>query len=152
MPSSSSLFPLCLYLTEIKCVVYFVHGTEYCMDVCFILRALLSLSLYHNFIMTKYINHKIKILCRCDLSIKPVTKILNSKYRSDVVNPLIPPLLLRHVESSGDQVLLVVLNLDHFPLDGLVCDELVDEDGLGLAHPVDPVEALPLAGRVPGRV
>ena len=56
------------------------------------------------------------------------------------------------MERPGDQVFLVILNLDHFPLDGLVGDELVDEDRLGLAQPVDPVEALPLAGRVPGGV
>ena len=56
------------------------------------------------------------------------------------------------MEGSGDQVFLVILNLNHFPLDGLVGDELVDEDRLGLAEPVDPVEALPLAGRVPGGV
>ena len=77
---------------------------------------------------------------------------LYSKYSSDVVNPLHPSILLRHVERSGDEVLLVILNLNHLPLDGLVGDELVDEDRLGLAQPVDPVEALPLAGRVPGGV
>ena len=78
--------------------------------------------------------------------------ILYSKYSSDVVNPLHPSILLRHVERSGDEVLLVILNLNHFPLDGLVGDELVDEDRLGLTQPVDPVEALPLTGRVPGGV
>ena len=77
---------------------------------------------------------------------------LYSKYSSDVVNPLHPSILLRHVERSGDEVLLVILNLNHFPLDGLVGDELVDEDRLGLTQPVDPVEALPLTGRVPGGV
>ena len=70
--------------------------------------------------------------------------ILYSKYSSDVVNPLHPSVLLRHVEGSGDQVFLVILNLDHFPLDRLVGDELVDEDRLGLAEPVDSVKALPL--------
>ena len=79
-------------------------------------------------------------------------ELLNSKYSSDVVNPLHPSLLLRHVERSGDEVLLVILNLNHLALNGLVGDELVDEDRLGLAQPVDPVEALPLAGRVPGGV
>ena len=56
------------------------------------------------------------------------------------------------MERSGDQVLLVILNLNHLPLNGLVGDELVDKDRLGLTQPVDPVEALPLAGRVPGGV
>ena len=70
-------------------------------------------------------------------------ELLNSKYSSDVVNPLHPSLFLRHVERSGDEVLLVILNLNHFPLNGLVGDKLVDEDRLGLAEPVDPVEALP---------
>ena len=91
-------------------------------------------------------------LCCVIMSILVTSYILNIKYSSDVLNPLIPSVLLRHVECSGDQVFLVILNLDHFPLYGLVGDELVDEDRLGLAEPVDPVEALPLAGRVPGGV
>ena len=61
----------------------------------------------------------------------------------NVVDPLPPTLLLWHVESSRDEVLLLVLNLQHLPLDGVGSDELVDEDRLGLAEPVDPVEALP---------
>ena len=56
------------------------------------------------------------------------------------------------MESPGDEVLLLVLNLQHLALNGLLGDELVDEDLLGLAQPVDPVEALPLAGGVPGGV
>ena len=92
------------------------------------------------------------LLCCVIMSIIVTSYILYSKYSSDVINPLISSVLLRHVESSGDQVFLVILNLNHFPLDRLVGDELVDEDRLGLPEPVDPVEALPLAGRVPGRV
>ena len=75
------------------------------------------------------------------------------------------------MESPRDEVFLVILNLDHFSLYGLVGDELVDEDRLGLTETMDPVEALPLqidlsysafcstlkfftnlAGRVPGRI
>ena len=37
-------------------------------------------------------------------------------------------------------------------LDGVLGDKLVDGDILGLAHPVCPVKALPLTGRVPSRV
>ena len=70
--------------------------------------------------------------------------MLNSKDCSDVINPLHSPLLLWHVESPRDQVFLVILNLDHFSLYGLVGDELVDEDRLGLTEAMDPVEALPL--------
>ena len=79
-------------------------------------------------------------------------KRLNSKNVSDVVDPLPPALLLRHVEGPSDEVLLLVLDLQHLALDGVRGDELVDEDLLSLAEPVDPVEALPLAGRVPGGV
>ena len=100
----------------------------------------------------KYKNIKNIMLCCVIMSILVTSYILYSKYSSDVVNPLISSVLLRHVESSGDQVFLVILNLNHFPLDRLVGDELVDEDRLGLAQPVDPVEALPLAGRVPGGI
>ena len=56
------------------------------------------------------------------------------------------------VEGARDEALLLVLNVQHLLLHGLLGDELVDEDRLGLAQPVDPVEALPLAGRVPGGV
>ena len=70
--------------------------------------------------------------------------MLNPKNCSDVINPLHPPFLLWHVESPRDQVFLVILNLDHFSFYGLVCDELIDEDRLGLTEAMDPVEALPL--------
>ena len=68
---------------------------------------------------------------------------LNSKDIANVVDPLPPTLLLWHVESSRDEVLLLVLNLQHLPLDGVLGDELVDGDRFGLTEPVDPVEALP---------
>ena len=77
---------------------------------------------------------------------------LNSKDGSDVINPLSPPRLLRHVEGSGDEILLLVLDGHHLVLDGLVSDVLVDEHVLVLAESVHPVEALPLTRRVPGRV
>ena len=80
------------------------------------------------------------------------TKSSNSKDVSDVIDPLPPALLLGHVEGSSDEVLLLVLDLQHLALDGVLGDVLVDEDRLGLAEPVDPVEALPLTGRVPGGV
>ena len=79
-------------------------------------------------------------------------EVLDAKDVPDVVDPLPAPLLLRHVESPGDEVLLLVLNLQHLALNRLLGDELVDEDRLGLTQSVDPVEALPLAGRVPGGV
>ena len=77
---------------------------------------------------------------------------LNSKDCSDVINPLSPPGLFRHVEGSGDEVLLLVLDVHHLALDGVVGDVLVDEHVLVLAQPVHPVKALPLAGGVPGRI
>ena len=77
---------------------------------------------------------------------------LNSKDCSDVINPLSPPRLLRHVEGSSDEILLLVLDVHHLVLDGLVGDVLVDEHVLVLAESVHPVKALPLTRRVPGRV
>ena len=56
------------------------------------------------------------------------------------------------MESTRDKSLLLVLNIQHLLLHRLFGDELVYEDLLGLAEPVDPVEALPLAGGVPGGV
>ena len=56
------------------------------------------------------------------------------------------------MESARDESLLLVLNIQHLLLHRLLGDELVDEDLLGLAEPVYPVEALPLAGGVPGGV
>ena len=56
------------------------------------------------------------------------------------------------MESSSDEVLLLVLDLHHLAFNGGLGDELVDEDVPVLAHPVDPVEALPLTRGVPGRV
>ena len=56
------------------------------------------------------------------------------------------------MEGTRDEALLLVLNVQHLLLHRLFGDELVDEDRLGLAEPVDPVEALPLTGRVPGGV
>ena len=56
------------------------------------------------------------------------------------------------MESSIDEILLLVLNFYHLTLDGGLGDELVDEDVPVLTHPVDPVEALPLTRGVPGRV
>ena len=77
---------------------------------------------------------------------------LNSKDGSDVIDPLSPPRLLRHVEGSGDEIFLLVLDIHHLTLDGVVCDVLVYKHVLVLAEPVHPVKALPLAGRIPGRV
>ena len=56
------------------------------------------------------------------------------------------------MEGARDEALLLVLNIQHLLLHRLPGDELVDEDLLGLAESVDPVEALPLDGRVPGGV
>ena len=47
------------------------------------------------------------------------------------------------MEGSCDEVLFLVLDVQHLPLDGVGSDELVNEDRLGLAESVDPVEALP---------
>ena len=71
---------------------------------------------------------------------------------SDVGDPLSPPLLGVHVERSGDEVLLLALDLDHLLLDRVLRDVLVDRHVLLLAEPVGPVEALPLGGGVPGGV
>ena len=56
------------------------------------------------------------------------------------------------MESSGDEILLLVLDVHHLVLDGIVGDVLVDEHVLVLAESVHPVKALPLTRRVPGRV
>ena len=77
---------------------------------------------------------------------------LYSKDSSNVIDPLSPPSLLRHVEGSGDEIFLLVLNFHHLTLDGVICDVLVNKNVLVLAEPVHPVKALPLAGRVPGRI
>ena len=77
---------------------------------------------------------------------------LYSENSSDITNPLAPPLFFRHVEGPRDEIFLVILNLSHPVLDRVVGDELVNENLLGLAEPVDPVEALPLTGGVPGGV
>ena len=77
---------------------------------------------------------------------------LNSKNGSDVINSLAPSLFFRHMESTGDEILLLTLNLHHFTLDGIVCEELVDEDFLLLSQSMNSVKALPLACRVPCRV
>ena len=47
------------------------------------------------------------------------------------------------MEGPSDEVLLLVLDLHHLLLDGVLRNVLVDEDRLGLAEPVDPVETLP---------
>ena len=70
----------------------------------------------------------------------------------NIVNSPPPFLLLLDMESARDKSLLLVLNIQHLLLHRLLGDELVDEDLLGLAEPVDPVEALPLTGGVPGGV
>ena len=77
---------------------------------------------------------------------------LYSKDSSNVIDPLSPPSLLRHVEGSGDEIFLLVLNFHHLTLDGVICDVLVNKNVLVLAEPVHPVKALPLAGRVPGSI
>ena len=77
---------------------------------------------------------------------------LDPKDCSDVINSLSSSLLLWHVEGSSDQILLLVLDLHHLTLNGVLGDVLVDEDILGLSQPVDPVKALPLTGWVPGRI
>ena len=69
-------------------------------------------------------------------------KSLNSKNGSDVINSLSPSLLLRHVECSGDQILLLPLDLHHLSLNGLLGDVLVDEDIFGLTDSVHSVKAL----------
>ena len=56
------------------------------------------------------------------------------------------------MEGARDEALLLILDIQHLLLHRLLSDELVDEDLPGLAQSVDPVEALPLAGRVPGGV
>ena len=77
---------------------------------------------------------------------------LNSKNGSYVINSLSPPRILRHVEGTSDEILLLVLDLHHLTLDGLFGDVLVDEHIFVLAKSVHPIEALPLTGGVPGRV
>ena len=69
-------------------------------------------------------------------------KSLNSKNGSDVINSLSPSLLLRHVECSVDQILLLPLDLHHLSLNGLLGDVLVDEDIFGLTDSVHSVKAL----------
>ena len=56
------------------------------------------------------------------------------------------------MEGSGDKILLLVLNLHHLALDGLLGDVFVDEDVLGLSHSVNPVKTLPFTGRIPGGI
>ena len=77
---------------------------------------------------------------------------LNSKNGSNVINSLAPSFFFRHVESTGDEILLLTLNLHHFTLDGIVCEEFVDEDFLRLSKSMNSIKALPLARRVPRRV
>lgn len=77
---------------------------------------------------------------------------LNSKNGSYVINSLSPPRILRHVEGTSDEILLLVLDLHHLTLDGLFGDVLVDEHIFVLAKSVHPIEALPLTGGVPGWV
>ena len=81
-----------------------------------------------------------------------VTNYLNTKDVSNVINSLASSFFFRHMEGSGDEVLLLVLNLHHLTLDRIVCEELVDEDFLLLSQSMNSVKALPLACRVPCRV
>ena len=77
---------------------------------------------------------------------------LDAEDCSDVVNPLLPSLVLGHSKGAGNEVLFLVLDLQHLHLDGVIREKLVDEDISGLAEAVNAVEALPLAGGVPGGV
>ena len=44
----------------------------------------------------------------------------------DVLDPAPPPLVLRHVESSVDEIFFLVLNINHLLLNGILRNELVD--------------------------
>ena len=81
-----------------------------------------------------------------------ITIYLNTKDVSNVINSLASSFFFRHMEGSGDEVLLLVLNLHHLTLDGLLGDVFVDEDVLGLSQSMNSVKTLPFTGRVPSRV
>lgn len=72
--------------------------------------------------------------------------LLKSENGFNVVNPLSSPRLRRHVESTSNEIFLLVLDLHHLTLDRLIRKEFVDEDLLVLPESVNSVKALPLAG------
>lgn len=71
---------------------------------------------------------------RYDLEIRQKIHILDVEDVPDIRHTLPPPLVTVHVEGSVDEVLLLVLDLDHLLLDRVLGDVLVDGDILGLTQ------------------